>query len=177
VSRRGPAVLAPVIGLAVVLSGCAHAAELEPERAEVLQTAVLTVSEEVAAGRYDTAQAALAQAREHLEHAVDAGEVSTVRYRQIDDALDRTAQEVAVAVEAQVAARAAEAQAAAEQAAAEQAAAEQAAAEQAALQAAEQAAAEAAARAAHAPGGDPKDEQKAPPGNSKGKGKGKPADG
>jgi hypothetical protein len=103
------------------------------------------VSEEAAAGRYDAAQSALVRVRDQLEAAVEAGEVSTERYRQIDDALDRTDQGVSAALEAQAAALAAE-QAAAEQAAA-RAAAEQAAAEQAAAE--EAAAREAAARADH----------------------------
>ncbi|WP_258723367.1 hypothetical protein [Cellulomonas sp. NS3] len=144
---RTGALLAPALGLVLVLAGCGQGAELDPDRAGVLQQAVLTVSEEAAAGRYDSAQAALAEVRDELETAVDAGEVSTARYRQIDDALDRTDQEVTAALEAQAAARAAE-QAAAEQAAAEQAAAEQAAAEQAAAAARAAAEQEAAARAA-----------------------------
>ncbi|MBB2921688.1 mucin-associated surface protein [Cellulomonas cellasea] len=159
----GPA-LGPAVALVLVLVGCAQPPELDADRAGALQSAVLTVSEEAAAGRYDAAQAALAQVREQLEAAADAGEVSTARYRQVDDALDRTGQEVAAALEAQAAAaRAAAEQAAAEQAAAEQAAAEQAAAERAA---AEQAAAARDAAAPAGKGDGPKD-MKGPKGKGK----------
>ncbi|MFS0700365.1 mucin-associated surface protein [Cellulomonas sp. 179-A 4D5 NHS] len=159
---RARALLAPALALVVVLAGCGQGAELDAERAAALQQSVLTVSEEAAAGRHGAAQAALAQVRSELEAAVDAGEVSTARYRQIDDALDRTDQEVSAALAAQAAAQAAAEQAAAEQAAAEQAAAEQAAAEQAAAE--EAAAREAAARAAQ-------DEAPGPGKGPKGKGK------
>lgn len=140
---RSGALLGPAFTLVLVLAGCSQEPELDADRARALQQAVLTVSEESAAGRYDAAQAAVTQVREELEAAVDAGEISTARYRQVDDALDRTGQEVAAALAAQAAA----------QAAAEQAAAERAAAEQAAAQAAAQEAAERAARAA-GPGGE-----------------------
>lgn len=166
-AARTRALLAPALALLVVLAGCSQGAELDAERAAALQQSVLTVSEEAAAGRHDAAQAALAEVRSELEAAVDAGDVSTARFRQIDDALDRTDQEISAALAAQAAAQAAAEQAAAEQAAAEQAAAEQAAAEQAAAEqaAAEQAAArEAAERAAQ-------DEAPGPEKGPKGKGK------
>ena len=125
-----------VVGLALtaglVLSGCGSAPDLDPASADQLQQGVLVVSQTVAAGQYDAADAAVAQLREDLEAAVDAGDVSASRYGRIDAALVGVSAEVAAAREAAAAQQAAAEQAAAEQAAAEQAAADQAAADRAA---------------------------------------------
>jgi hypothetical protein len=158
-----------------VLAGCGATPELASGRAAELQADVLAVTEAVAAGQYDVAAEALAAVRAGAQEAVDAGEVSTTRYHQIDEALDRTAAELEAArvalAEQQAAEQAAAEQAAAEQAAAEQAAAEQAAAEQAAAEqaAAEQAAAEQAANQGKA--GDEKDANDKGGGNGKGRDK------
>lgn len=129
---------AVAVAATLVLAGCGATPELASGRAAELQADVLTVTEAVAAGQYDVAAEALAEVRAGVQEAVDAGEVSTTRYHQIDEALDRTAAELEAAraalAEQQTAEQAAAEQAAAEQAAAEQAAAEQAAAEQAAAE-------------------------------------------
>ena len=146
-----------VLGVALLVAGCGGRADLAPDRAETLQGTVLAVTQAAADARWDDALALLGEARTELDAGVDADEVSTARYREVDAALDE--------VESQITAE--RDRVAAEQAAAQQAAAEQAAADQAA---AEQAAAEQAASDAPAPAPAPKP---APPGKDKGKGPGK----
>lgn len=175
-AHRTRAALGPALAVLLALAGCAAPPDLDADRAGALQAAVLTVSQDAAAGQYAAAQESLADVRRDLERAADAGEVSTARYRTIDDALDRTADELTAAIDARAAAEHAAAQAAAQQVAAEQAAAqhaaEQAAAEQAA---AEQAAAERAA-AEQAAGTDEGSNEDAPKPKNGPKGKGKGAD-
>lgn len=177
---RAPLVAA-VVGGALAMTGCGSSRDLDVGSAQELQADVLSVTQAVAAHRYDAAEAAVAKVREQLEAAVDEGKVSASRYRLIDDALEAVHDEIVAAREADVlAAQAAAEQAAAEQAAAEQAAAEQAAAEQAAAQAAaeqaaaEQAAAQAAAaeRASGGGGEPPAEPAKDPDKGNNGKGNG-----
>ena len=149
---------AVVLGVALVCAGCGSAPELAVDRAQSLQTSVLGVTQAASEARWADAQSLLVATRVALDDGVDAREVSAERYREIDAALDRVANELAAS------------QAAADQAAAEQAAAEQAAAQAAAAQAAaERAAAEQAAAEQVAPAGP----AKAPPAKGKGEGKGK----
>ncbi|GIG21076.1 hypothetical protein Cch01nite_18000 [Cellulomonas chitinilytica] len=165
---RARAVAVVVLAVALVTAGCAERPDLADERAASLQAAVLDVTSAAAAGRWDDAEAALVDTRGRLDDGVDAGEVSTSRYREVDRALDRVAGALA----------AARAQAVAAEAAAQQAAAVQAATEQAAAQAAaDQAAAD---RAAAATPARPADPQPAPapkdkkgPSGPKGPGRGK----
>ena len=166
-SGRARRPLAAVVLAAVLMTaGCAARPDLSADRAATLQDAVLHVTSAAAAGRWDEADAAITDTRARLDAGVDAGDVSTARYREIDRALDRVSAAVASAR-----AEAAAAQAAAEQAAAAQAAAEQAAAQQAAAQAAaDQAAAARAATQDVRPGPGPKAKAPAKP---KGPGKGK----
>jgi hypothetical protein len=164
-----PAVVVLVV-TAFLTGGCGAEPDLDADRASQLQEAVLQVSTAAAASQWDAADAGLVEARARLDAGVDAGEVSTARYREIDRALDAVAAAVA-AERARVAAeQAAAAQAAAEQAAADQAAAEQAAAEQAA---ADQAAAEQAAAVKEAKKG-PADRPGPDPAPAKEKGPAKP---
>ena len=139
-----------VLVVALTLAGCgAQTVDVAAGRVSSFQQSVLEITQAVAAGQLDAAESALSTFRDELEEAVDRGDVSAVRYRQIDDALDEVSTELVDAHEARLAAAEAAEQAAAEQAAAEQAAAEEAAAEQAAAEqaAAAQAAAEQAAAA------------------------------
>lgn len=178
--RLRTTVVALVVGGSLALSGCGSASDLDDRSAQELQAGVLSVTQAVAAHRYDAAEAAVEKVREHLEAAVDDGNVSASRYRLIDDALDEVYDEIVAARQAAVLAeQAAAEQAAAEQAAAEQVAAEQVAAEQAAALAAEQAAAEQAAAAAAAAqqssgggGGEPAAPAKDPSKGNNGKGNG-----
>ncbi|WP_456788206.1 hypothetical protein, partial [Cellulomonas sp. P5_C5] len=120
--RRAMTALA--LGVALACAGCGSAPELAADRAQALQASVLAVTQAASDARWADAQVLLTDTQAALDAGVDAGDVSTARYREIDAALDRVAADLA-------AAQAAADQAAAEQAAAEQAAAEQAAAEQA----------------------------------------------
>jgi cobalamin biosynthesis Mg chelatase CobN len=158
-ARPRPALWAVVLTAALVTAGCAGRPDLDADRAATLQAAVLEVTTTAAAGQWDATDAALAETRDRLDAGVDAGEVSTSRYREIDRALDRVAAAVASERARVAAEQAAAAQAAADQAAAEQAAAEAAAAEQAA--------------ASSGPAGKPKP---GPPASDKGPGKAKPKD-
>jgi len=144
--RRVTVWTALVLGAVLVCAGCGSKPDLEDDRAQTLQESVLAVTQAAGEARWADAQNLLLTTRTALDDGLDAGEVSTTRYREIDTALDSVATELAAA------------QAAADQAAAEQAAAAQAAAEQAA---AEQAAAEKAAAEQQAPAG-PKKEPPAP---------------
>ncbi|KQR16777.1 hypothetical protein [Cellulomonas sp. Leaf334] len=121
-----------VLVVALGCVGCGSAPELAADRAQSLQESVLAVTQAASEARWADARVLLADTQADLDAGVDAGDVSTARYREIDAALDRVAAELATAQAA--ADQAAAAQAAAEQAAAEQAAAEQAAADQAAAE-------------------------------------------
>ncbi|MDQ0373145.1 hypothetical protein [Cellulomonas humilata] len=125
--RRAARMISLVLGVALVCAGCGSSTELAADRARTLQDSVLAVSQAASEARWADAQSLLVETRVALDDGVDAGEVSTTRYREIDAALDLVATELA-------ASRAAADQAAAEAAAAAQAAAEQAAAEQAAAE-------------------------------------------
>lgn len=176
--RTGLALGGALVAVLLALPACGSSADLEAEAAAALQDGVLRVTEAAAAGRYDDADAGIAELRDELESAVDAGQVSAPRYAVIDDALDRTADEVSAARAAaeQVAAeQAAAQQVAAEQVAAEQAAAEQAALDQAALDQAalEQEAADQARAGDDAAGSDGAEAGGGPGANGRGNGPGK----
>lgn len=125
---------AVVLVAALVTAGCGSRPDLTHDRAVTLQAAVMQMTSAAAAGHWDEADAAIADTRARLDAGVDAGEVSTTRYREIDRALDGVTAAVAAARAQAVAAQAAAEQAAAAQAAAAQAAADQAAADRAAAQ-------------------------------------------
>ncbi|HEY3439052.1 MAG TPA: mucin-associated surface protein [Actinotalea sp.] len=158
--RRRTAGLAVVLAAGLALSGCGHARpELEPGRAAAFQREVFAITQAVAAGQFDTAQAGVQRLRTALDLAADDGQVSAPRFRVIDTALDQVTTELATAVQ----------QRDAELAAAEQAAADQAAAQQAADQAA---AAQTGTQTAPSAGGTGGGSGSGGKGNGKGKGKG-----
>ena len=149
-------VLVLVLGVALLVAGCGGRPDLAPDRAHTLQSTVLAVTQASAEARWDDALALLGEARTELDAGVDADQVSTARYREVDAALDEVESQITAERDRVAAEQAAAQQAAADQAAAEQAAADQAAAEQAAT--------------SNAPAPAPKP---APPGKDKGKGAGK----
>lgn len=108
------------LGLTLALlgaSGCSGSAELTTERGRTLQASVLEVTQAAAQGHWREAATLLAATRALLDAGVDRGEVSTVRYRAIDAALDDVATELAAAQQRAAAAKAAaETDAAAEEA-------------------------------------------------------------
>ena len=157
---RARASMVAVLTGVLLVAGCGARPDLAPDRGANLRAAVLEVTAAAAAGRWDAAEAALSDTRARLDAGVDAGDVSTTRYREIDQALDRVSEALVTARAEEAAAAAAAQQAAADQAAADLAAAQPAAAEQAAAQ---QGGPE------RAPA--PKDKG---PGKPKGPGKGKP---
>ena len=124
--------LALVLGAGLLVAGCGNSPDLAPDRAHTLQGTVLAVSQASAVARWDDALGLVTEARTELDAGVDAGEVSTARYREVDAALDQVEAQITAERDRVAAEQAAAAQAAADQAAAEQAAAEQAATEQAA---------------------------------------------
>ncbi len=102
-----------VLAAGLLLAGCSGSPDLAPDRAHTLQESVLAVSQAASEARWDDALALLGTTRTELDAGVDAGEVSTARYREVDAALDRVESEI-TAEQARVAAD----QLAAEQAAA-----------------------------------------------------------
>ncbi|MBT0995537.1 hypothetical protein KIN34_14730 [Cellulomonas sp. DKR-3] len=98
------------LGLTLALlgaSGCSGSAELTTERGRTLQASVLEVTQAAAQGHWREAATLLAATRALLDAGVDRGEVSTVRYRAIDAALDDVATELAAAQQRAAAAKAA----------------------------------------------------------------------
>lgn len=121
--------IAVALGLALGVAGvagCGSDPDLSAARAHALQASVLRVTQAAAEGRWQDAARLLAGTRARLDTGVDRGEVSTVRYRAIDAALDGVEAELVAAQQ-----RAAAAQAAAEKEAAEKERAAQEAAQQA----------------------------------------------
>ncbi|MEZ0448910.1 mucin-associated surface protein [Cellulomonas sp. ICMP 17802] len=92
----------------LVLAGCGGSTDLAPDRAHTLQQTVLAVTQAAAESRWDDALAQLDEARTELDAGVDAGEVSTARYREVDAALDRVTAEITAEKERVAAAQAAE---------------------------------------------------------------------
>jgi chromosome segregation ATPase len=160
------------VAVVAVVGACQSSVELDADPARVLQADVLALTTAVAAGRWDTVEAELREAREHLDAALESGEVSVARYRQIDDALDTVAAEVEDERD-RLAAAAAAAEAAAEHEAAEQEAAEQEAAEEAAAEEAAGSSDDPAPTEPRAPKKDDEPKGKDDPGPPKDKGKGR----
>ncbi|MET0789071.1 MAG: hypothetical protein ABWY33_07510 [Cellulomonas sp.] len=106
--------IALVLGAGLLLAGCGGSTDLAPDRAHTLQQTVLAVSQAASEARWADALVLLDEARDELDAGVDAHEVSTARYREVDSALERVEAEI-TAEQARLAA----AQVAAEQAAAE----------------------------------------------------------
>ena len=85
-----------VVGvLALALAGCGSQADLDASRAQALQADVLAVTQAAAAGKWAAADTDLASTRAHLDAALDAGDVSVARYREIEAALARVTAVVA----------------------------------------------------------------------------------
>lgn len=87
-----------LVGGALAVGGCgvAHEPELAPEAAEALQDAVHAVAVAAAQGRHDAAAAALTDVRAALDAAVENDDVTVQRYREIDTAIQRTEELLAV---------------------------------------------------------------------------------
>lgn len=88
------------IGLTIALlgaSGCGSTTELAAERGSALQASVLAVTRAAAQGDWREASSLLASTRAMLDAGVEQGEVSAMRYRTIDAALDEVEAELAAA--------------------------------------------------------------------------------
>ena len=101
-----------VVALALTLallgaSGCGSTTELAADRGRTLQASVLEVTRAAAQGDWDEASTLLASTRELLDAGVEQGEVSAMRYRAIDAALDDVVAELAAAQRRAAAAKAA----------------------------------------------------------------------
>ena len=101
-----------VVALALTLallgaSGCGSTTELAADRGRTLQASVLAVTRAAAQGDWDEASTLLASTRELLDAGVEQGEVSAMRYRAIDAALDDVEAELAAAQRRAAAAKAA----------------------------------------------------------------------
>ncbi|RHA42322.1 hypothetical protein D1825_07455 [Cellulomonas rhizosphaerae] len=81
----------------LAVGACGSQTDLAEDRAHTLQVDVLAVSTAAAAKKWDAVESALTAARKQLDAGLDAGEISTSRYHEIDAALDRVAAEVAAA--------------------------------------------------------------------------------
>lgn len=86
--------IALVLAAGLLLAGCSGSTDLAPDRAHTLQQSVLAVSQAASEARWDDALALLGTTRTELDAGVDAGEVSTERYREVDAALDRVEAEI-----------------------------------------------------------------------------------
>ena len=89
---------AVALGLTLALlgaSGCGSATELAVERGRTLQASVLSVTRAAAQGDWREASTLLASTRALLDAGVEEGEVSAMRYRAIDAALDDVEAELA----------------------------------------------------------------------------------
>ncbi len=101
-----------VVALALTLallgaSGCGSTTELAADRGRTLQASVQAVTRAAAQGDWDEASTLLASTRELLDAGVEQGEVSAMRYRAIDAALDDVEAELAAAQRRAAAAKAA----------------------------------------------------------------------
>jgi len=76
-------------------SGCGSTTELAAERARTLQASVLAVTRAAAEGDWREASTLLASTRALLDAGVEEGEVSAIRYRAIDAALDEVEAQLA----------------------------------------------------------------------------------
>ena len=85
-----------VLALVIVLGGCGRSPELAADRAGSLQDEVLDVTTAAAAGDWDAADAGIASAHAQLDAALDADDVTTARYHEIDAALDRVTATISV---------------------------------------------------------------------------------
>jgi hypothetical protein len=94
--RLRHAVVGAAAAGALVLSGCAPSgtADFSPRVGAALQEAVHAVASASAQGRYDAASVALDEVRAVLDAAVELGEISVARYREVDSAILRTAAEL-----------------------------------------------------------------------------------
>ncbi|ROS30573.1 hypothetical protein [Cellulomonas sp. PhB150] len=79
--------------LALTLGACGSPTDLTAETARSLQADVLSVTTAAAGGKWDAVDSGVAATRADLDAALDAGEISTARYREVDAALDRVAAE------------------------------------------------------------------------------------
>lgn len=90
--RRVRVAACAVVGsLALTLSGCGGQTELDASPAHTLQADVLAVTTAARAENWDLARAKIASTQTHLDAALDAGQVSGARYREIEAALARVA--------------------------------------------------------------------------------------
>ncbi len=90
------------LGVALALlgvSGCGSSTELGTDRARTLQASVLAVTRAAADGHWREATTLLGSTRALLDAGVEQGEVSAMRYRAIDAALDEVEAELAAAQE------------------------------------------------------------------------------
>lgn len=94
---RRAAWLGCALTLALTLSACSSPPDLEVDRARTLEADVLVVTRAAAAAKWDAVAAGIAAARSDLDAGLDAGDLSTARYREIDAALDRVAAEAEAA--------------------------------------------------------------------------------
>lgn len=98
--RLRRAVVALGVALALLgVSGCGSSTELGADRARTLQASVLAVTRAAADGHWREATTLLGSTRELLDAGVEQGEVSAMRYRAIDAALDEVEAELAAAQE------------------------------------------------------------------------------
>lgn len=104
--RRGAHVRAgaasALLGVALVVAGCGTTdpPDLAQESAEELRSAVHAVATAAAQERYDAASAALEDVRAALDEAVESDSVTVQRYREIDQAIQRTGELLASRAEA-----------------------------------------------------------------------------
>ncbi len=98
--RLRRAVVALGVALALLgVSGCGSSTELGADRARTLQASVLAVTRAAADGHWREATTLLGSTRALLDAGVEQGEVSAMRYRAIDAALDEVEAELAAAQE------------------------------------------------------------------------------
>ncbi len=96
--RLRRAVVALGITLALLgASGCGSSTELAADRGHALQASVLAVTRAAAEGDWRKASTLLASTRALLDAGVENGEVSAMRYRAIDAALDEVEAELTAA--------------------------------------------------------------------------------
>lgn len=98
---RRTALLGGAVTLVLTLGACGSESDLTADRARALQADVLAVTSAAAAGSWEAVDEAIRAARADLDAGLDAGDLSTARYREIDAALDRVAAEADAADEAQ----------------------------------------------------------------------------
>lgn len=102
---RGRRTATLLVAGALALGGCAaDPVDLSSDAAARLQEAVWAVTSAAAQGRHDAAVGALARVRSELDLAVEDGEISVQRYREVDAALRAAETELAAAQEAAAAA-------------------------------------------------------------------------